>query len=391
MLPATAIAWNVLTGSSWNSTADWTTATIPNNWSYIATFGTIIGSTTATVTLDSSPTVSGLVFNNTSATSSYVISRSGGDTTSTLTLNNGAAPATVTNSANNTIAVPIVLDSNLAVSSSSGKTLTISGIISGTAALTYSGAGSLVLSASDTYTGVTTISAGTLQLGNSTSNGYVAGNITDNARLIFANPSAQTYSGVISGTGSLTKTTASVLVLTGSETYNGNTSITGGTLQLGDGVTYNGSVAGAIADSGCLTFANPNAQTYGSVISGTGTVTMLGPGTLTLTASNTYSGLTTLSAGQLNINAAHAVGSGSFTIAGGTIGNSSGAAITLSSTGAESWNSNIIFVGPNDLNLGTGAVAMSSSRTVTVASNNLTVGGAISGSTYSLTKAGAAR
>ena len=115
---------------------------------------------------------------------------------------------------------------------------------------------------------------------------------------------------------------------------------------------------------------------------------MLGPGTLSVTSSNTYSGGATLSAGRLNINNAAALGSGRFTISGGTVGNTSGAAITLSSSNAQTWNGNFTFAGSNDLNLGSGAVSMSSSRTVTVASNNLTIGGAISGSGYSLTKAG---
>ena len=124
---------------------------------------------------------------------------------------------------------------------------------------------------------------------------------------------------------------------------------------------------------------------------GLGTLALVisGSGTQVLAGSNTYTGGTTLSAGQLDLNNASALGTGAFTISGGTIGNTSGAAITLSTNNAQNWNGNFTFAGTNDLNLGTGTVAMSSSRTVTVASNNLTVGGVISGSGYSLTKAGA--
>jgi autotransporter-associated beta strand protein len=63
--------------------------------------------------------------------------------------------------------------------------------------------------------------------------------------------------------------------------------------------------------------------------------------------------------------------------------------VTLSTNNAQNWNSDFTFTGTNDLNLGTGAVAMGSSRTVTVSAGNLTVGGAISGSGFSLTKDGA--
>ena len=45
----------------------------------------------------------------------------------------------------------------------------------------------------------------------------MAGNITNNAHLTFANPNAQTYTGTISGSGGLTKTDAGALVLAGSQ------------------------------------------------------------------------------------------------------------------------------------------------------------------------------
>ncbi len=231
VLPATAVAWKLATGGSWNTTTNWQPATIPNTWYYTATFGNTIGSTTATVTLDSSPTVCGLTFSNT-GTSSYILARS--DSTSTLTLDNGVAPVTLSNTtASNTIAVPVVLNSNLAISGTTGKTLTISGPVSGAAALSFSGGGSLVLSGSNTYTGGTTISGGVVQLGDGASkNGSVAGNITDNARLTFANPNAQTFAGAISGSGSVTKTAAGALVLTGTNTYTGGTTVTSGTLDF---------------------------------------------------------------------------------------------------------------------------------------------------------------
>ena len=117
-------------------------------------------------------------------------------------------------------------------------------------------------------------------------------------------------------------------------------------------------------------------------------LTISGAGTLILAGSNTYSGGTTLSAGQLNLNNASALGTGTLTISGGTIGNTSGAALTLSTNNAQNWNGNFTFAGANDLNLGAGAVTLNASRTVTVASGNLTVGGVISGSGCSLTKAG---
>ena len=107
-----------------------------------------------------------------------------------------------------------------------------SGAIAGSTALSKSGAGKLTLLTTNTYSGLTAIAAGTLQLGDGTAtNGSVVGNITNNAALIFANPGLQSYGGVISGTGSLSKIGAGTLALAGTNTYDGATIINAGTLR----------------------------------------------------------------------------------------------------------------------------------------------------------------
>ena len=81
------------------------------------------------------------------------------------------------------------------------------GAIHGNGGLIKHGAGALVLLGSNDYTGGTTIEGGTLQLGNGVNTaGSVAGDIVNNASLVFASPYAQTFSGVITGTGNVTKT-----------------------------------------------------------------------------------------------------------------------------------------------------------------------------------------
>ncbi len=100
----------------------------------------------------------------------------------------------------------------------------------------------------------------------------------------------------------IAKSGSGLLILTASNTYSGTTTVSGGTLQLGDGVANNGSVASAITDNAVLTFANPNAQTYTGVIGGSGALIKAGTGALTLTnAANTYSGPTTVSRGTLTV------------------------------------------------------------------------------------------
>ena len=57
-----------------------------------------------------------------------------------------------------------------------------------------------------------------------------------------------------------------------------------------------------------------------------------------MAGSNTYNGGTTLSTGQFDIDNAAALGTGALTISAGSIGNTSTAALTLSTNNAEKWN-----------------------------------------------------
>ena len=119
-----------------------------------------------------------------------------------------------------------------------------------------------------------------------------------------------TYAGNLGGPGQsplslgLVKLGQNTLTLTGANDYQGGTTITDGTLRLGDGQTSPGSVVGDIVDNTSLVFANPdtvNAQTYYGVISGGGTVTVNGPGTLILTGASTYTGVTTINGCTLQL------------------------------------------------------------------------------------------
>ena len=109
---------------------------------------------------------------------------------------------------------------------------TISQIISGTGALTKSGTGTLILSANNTYTGETTISAGTLQIGNSGTTGSIASaSIVNNGILIYDRSDAFTVSTPISGTGSVKKSGTGTMTITNGNTYTGGFSISAGTIS----------------------------------------------------------------------------------------------------------------------------------------------------------------
>ena len=110
-----------------------------------------------------------------------------------------------------------------------------------------------------------------------------------------------TYSGVLGGAGSLTKIGGGTLLLSGNNAYSGGTTVSAGTLQLGDGIANNGYVQGSLQDNGAIVFANPAPQSFSNVISGSGSLTKSGSGTLLFSGSNTYAGGTTVIAGLLQV------------------------------------------------------------------------------------------
>ncbi len=126
----------------------------------------------------------------------------------------------------------------------------------------------------------------------------------------------------ISGGFSLSKSGNGTLILAAGQSYTGTTTINGGTLQLGDGVTSNGSVAGGIVTNASLVVANPFDQTMANAISGTGSLAKTGAGNLTLSTVASYSGGTTINQGTLTLTQGGVTGNirGTLTInSGGTV------------------------------------------------------------------------
>ena len=196
--------------------------------------------------------------------------------------------------------------------------VTFSGAISGTGALQLLN-GTLVLTGANTYSGDTTISAGTLQIGNGGTTGSIIGNVIDNATLVFNRSDLEMFGGTISGSGNLIQSGAGNLILTADNTFSGGTTIAAGsTLQLGNGGT-SGSIVGNVADNGTLIFNRSNTLAFAGVISGTGSLEQNGSGTTILSGTNTYTGGTLVNAGTLTVNSAQALGLGNVVVNGGIL------------------------------------------------------------------------
>jgi len=172
------------------------------------------------------------------------------------------------------------------------------GVVSGTGSLVQQGEGSLVLTGDSNYTGGTTITGRTLQIGNGGTTGSIIGDVANAGTLAFDRSNDVAFAGVVAGSGSLVQQGEGSLVLTGANSYTGGTAITDGTLQIGNGGTT-GSIVGDVANDGVLAFDRSDDVAFTGKVSGTGSLVQQGAGTLTLTGANSYTGGTTITAGTL--------------------------------------------------------------------------------------------
>jgi autotransporter-associated beta strand protein len=255
----------------------------------------------------------------------------------------------------NSWAGDITLTGNAGVEAAGGSTLLLTGNITGDYNFGKFGEGEVTLTGNNTYAGVTKLASGTLNINSNTALGtgifminsgttidntsgglvtlennndqhwesaftFTGTNdldlgmgdvdISDAAMTITVEDSNLTVGGNISDGGvnrGFTKAGAGTLILSGANTYTGDTTISEGTLQIGDGGTTGSlSTSSAIINNGTLSFQRTNTVTQGtdfaSVISGTGGVTQEDSGTLILNGANTYTGATTVSrAGTLEL------------------------------------------------------------------------------------------
>ena len=178
-----------------------------------------------------------------------------------------------------------VLDNGVLVFKRSDTTV-FAGAISGAGAVVQAGSGTTVLTGANTYSGGTLIAAGTLQVGEDGTTGAITGPVVDNGTLVFKRSDTVVDTNVMTGSGGLIQAGSGRLVLDGHYAYTGQTSVTAGTLQVGDathdtqlaaGVTVGaagrlegqGTILGAVINTAGGTVA-PTALTVGSYVQGSG-------------------------------------------------------------------------------------------------------------------------
>ena len=277
------------------------TAQLASDNNVVLTADSPSGANTASQTLDNSYTINSLTFSSTAPATSLGTGTGGNGASNTLTLNPvngfgvtaGASPVTTTygsgiglemqnGSAAQTLNVPVALGGSQTWEiDSPTNALTVQGAISDGGAgysLTKTGVGTLILSGSNTYSGGTVVSAGTLMLGSGGS-----------------------------------------LLPTGALTVNGGTFDLGGNSQTVASLSDGGVSTGTITDStgaGTLTINNTTPDTYSGTITDQNNVNsasslalvLEGSSNVTLSGSNSFTGGTTLAGGNLIAASNYALG-----------------------------------------------------------------------------------
>jgi len=341
-----------------SGTGNWTSSFDPNGSAYGAKFGTLGGG--GAVTLDQDRTVGILILDSTNG---YTLS---GANTLTLQGSGTANASVLVNSGTHTVATAVTLASGLAITGTNATQLTVSGNVAGGSQNLMLSGGKLILSGNDTY-GNTTIASGTLQLGTGGTGGNLgSGAIGDNGLLLFNRTDSLTVATGIAGTGALTQSGAGQLALTGTNSYSGATTVNSGVLVIsGGGSLGNGSYAASIVNNGALVFNTSANQTLSGIVSGSGTVTQAGPGTLTLSGNNNFTGNLLINAGTVVDSYTPDLGVGNTVYLGATSGSNS-ATLSLGGGG---------LTYPNAINLGTASGSLT-----LVATTYLYVSGPITGS-----------
>ncbi|MDB6059320.1 MAG: autotransporter-associated beta strand repeat protein, partial [Verrucomicrobiales bacterium] len=358
---------------NWSTSANWGGA-VPGNGDFLTFAGATRTINTNDLSSLSVPWIKfnagGFSINGNALTVSSAITNSAGNNTINAPVTSGGALRLQSDSGTLTGAGAVANGGQTLTADGSGNT-TVSGIISGTGALTKTGGGTLQLSgtSANTYSGLTTVTSGTLLLAKTGGVNAVAGGLTigdgvggasaDVVRLGAADQ-ISTSAVTISGSG--------LLDLNGfNETIGSLSGSTGGLINLG---------------AGTLNVGDGNSTTYAGSIAGTGGLIKTGSGTLTLKGASTFSGATAINSGVLNVQNATSLGAGAVSVSSGTALELqggitiSGQPLTINGSGI-SGNGALRNISGN--NSWSGSVTLGTASTVQSDSGTLTISGGVSG------------
>jgi fibronectin-binding autotransporter adhesin len=325
--------WNVDNSGTWSTTGNWTSNGVPNAVSAIANLGGAEGTPITqprTVTVGAPTTVGVLKFD-----SAQTFTVTGG---SALTFDDGAVGAKVqVINGSHTITTPLMLSDNGLLTSveNAGSTLTLGGQIDGNGGLSKSGPGTLAITGEVYSLGITSVGAGTLQVGNGSTTGMIYGPVSNGGTLQYNRTDDIILNYSISGAGGVNFGGSGKTTLNVPNTFSGPTNITAGTVEIADGTALQNSTLNYASTGGVVTFPefltsvtlggltgdrslpltnalgdpvsltvgqNNSTNGYAPSTTGTGgTFTKLGSGIFTLTGTHAFNGAATVSAGTLSL------------------------------------------------------------------------------------------
>ncbi|WP_271591925.1 autotransporter outer membrane beta-barrel domain-containing protein [Bradyrhizobium sp. CCBAU 65884] len=278
--------------------------------------------TTATGTLANDITFTAATSSTLSAAAGTTLLAAGGMNVAAAHVQFGSATDTGTVQLQLAVGTSVSIFTTLAVN---GGTLqatdTVLSFLTGNAGSTTVAAGAVLDYNDQTSVIRNLLGAGTVNTGS---------NAATNITIIDGN-----FGGVIQGAGrlSLSFGVSGTVTLTGANTYTGGTAINAGhTLQLGNGGTT-GSIVGNVVNNGTLAINRSNLLTFGGVISGSGALQKSGGGLTWLTATNSYTGATTVDGGLLFVDGSIASSVLTTVTANGALGGNGTVGATQINTG----------------------------------------------------------